>query len=54
MKIYHKMEEDSGGFTDMQLLVMDHSQTFKHEEWRISRELAEEMMRNIPGLKDSF
>ena len=48
------MEEDSGGLEDMQLKVMDHSQTFKHEEWKISRELAEEMMRTIPALREDF
>ena len=48
------MAEDSGGSQDMKLMVMNHSQTFKHEEWKISRKLAEEMMRDIPGLKDKF
>ena len=48
------MDEDSGGFDDKQLMVMDHRETFKHREWKISRELAEEMFRDIPGLKDKF
>ena len=48
------MEEDSGGFADMQLMVMEYKQTFKHEDWRISRELAEEMCRTIPHLNDEF
>ena len=38
----------------MELMVMDHSQTFKHEDWKVSRELAEEMLRTIPGLRDKF
>ena len=48
------MAEQSGGFLDMQLMVMDHFQTFKHPEWKVSRELAEEMLLTIPGLSDKF
>ena len=54
VKIKHKMAEESGGFADMQLMVMDHRETFKHEEWKVSRELAEEMFRTIPGLNEKF
>ena len=50
----HKMAEDSGGIQDMELMVMDHSLTFMHEEWKVSRELAEEMFRTIPGLHDNY
>ena len=48
------MTEESGGLAEMQLAVMDHSETLKHEEWKVSRELAEEMIRDIPGLCDKF
>ena len=54
LQINFKMAEESGGFEDKQLMVMDHHQTFKHEEWKVPRELAEEMLRTIPGLKDKF
>ena len=33
---------------------MDYLETFKHEEWKASRLCAEEMMRDIPGLKEEF
>ena len=48
------MADESGGFEDMELMVMDHRETFKHEEWKVSRELAEEMFRTIPGLNDNY
>ena len=48
------MAEESGGFVDMELMVMDHSETLKYEDWKVSRELAEEMFRTIPGLNDQF
>ena len=48
------MNEESGGFADLQLMVMDHAATFYHEDWKVSRELAEEMFRTIPGLSDKF
>ena len=48
------MAEESDGFAEMQLMVMDLSQTFQYEEWKVSRDMAEEMFRTIPGLKDNF
>ena len=48
------MAEESGGFEDMQLMVMDHSQTYNYDEWKASREMAEEMLRTIPGLREKF
>ena len=48
------MAEESGGFVDMELMVMDHSETLKHEDWKVSRELAEEMFRSIPELSNKF
>ena len=48
------MTEESGGFQDMQLMVKDISETFKDEEWKASREMAEEMFRSIPGLSEKF
>ena len=48
------MAEDSGGFQDMELMVMDRMQTFKYDEWEASREMAEEMLAVIPGLKENF
>ena len=33
---------------------MDYEETFKHEEWKPSREMADEMLRTIPGLQQDF
>ena len=38
----------------MELKIMDHSETLKYEDWKVSRELAEEMFRTIPGLCDNY
>ena len=35
-------------------MVMDYRETFKFDEWEASREMADEMMRTIPGLKHDF
>ena len=29
------MNEESGGFADLQLMVMDHAATFYHEDWKV-------------------
>ena len=40
---------------DSKKTMMDFSETFKHDEdWKSSRNAAEEMMRDIPRLKEEF
>ena len=49
------MNEESGGsYEDFQLMVMEYHQTFNHDEWKASREMADEMMETIPGLSNNF
>ena len=45
---------DPNDIGDLKLMVMDYMETFKFDEWKVSREMAEEMMRTIPGLKEEF
>ena len=45
---------DPQKISDFRLMVMDIEETFKYDDWKISRELAEEMMRTIPGLQEEF
>ena len=45
---------DPNDIGDFKLMVMDYQETFKHDEWKASRELAEEMMETIPGLRQNF
>ena len=45
---------DPNNIEDFKLMVMDYQETFKFDEWRASREMADEMMRTIPGLADNF
>ena len=39
---------------DKRPTCMDYLETFKHKEWEASRLCAEEMMREIPRLKEEF
>ena len=40
---------------DSKKTMMDYEETFKYDkEWKASRSAAEEMMRDIPGLKEEF
>ena len=45
---------DPNNIEDFKLMVMDYQETFKFDEWKASREMADEMMRTIPDLKDDF
>ena len=45
---------DPNDIADFRLMVMNYEDTFRYEEWKVSRELAEEMMRTIPGLQEEF
>ena len=45
---------DPNDIGDFKLMVMDYQETFKHDEWKASRELADEMMETIPGLRKDF
>ena len=39
---------------DKRPTFMDYLETFKHEEWKASRLCAEEIMKDIQGLKEEF
>ena len=45
---------DPNNIEDFKLMVMDYHKTSKFDEWKASREMADEMMRTIPGLKHDF
>ena len=45
---------DPNDIGDFKLMVMNYEETFKHDEWKASRELADEMMETIPGLRKDF
>ena len=45
---------DPSNIADFKLMVMDYQETFKYDEWKSSREMADEMVRTIPSLQREF